>query len=304
MAAKTTSCFKFLKEALILPTRNPKLFTPVLLLLAVTSFLVSSVHVLFLRSFSDDMISHLIEIKDTDPSSYRYAYLLEATKQDAVIAIPELAIALALGLVVQILAFFAASTTYSGECHTLAKLVREISKGSTLQGPSVTVAVVTALSLAWMAVLGVLLFVTMRGRPALSVQGIVFVLALLAFFCFTVLAVVSVTVSVADEEYRGVRALGQAWRLMTRVRRKEGLVLVLLAYLLQTVVNLVYGVVLVYANKSMAAFLGMLVVYAFLSGAQQLFYMVAATVYYYEATESKEVSPYDCAKIQSREGNF
>ncbi|KAM0900560.1 hypothetical protein ACQ4PT_020564 [Festuca glaucescens] len=307
MAAKTTSYFTFLKEALILSTRNPKLFTPVLLLFAVTAFLTSSVQVLFVQPFTDDLFSHLshvIEIKSTDLSTYEYAEHLEAIKQDAVIVVPELIIALALGLVVQILAFFAASTTYSGDRYSVAELVREMSKGSALKGPSITIAVVTALNLAWMGILVALVSVMMRGRPVvLSVQGLVFALAFLAFLCFTVLAVVSVAVSVSDDECRGVRALRRAWRLMTRVRRKEGLVLVLVAHLLPAVVNPAYGVALAYAKKSTAVALCVLAVYAFLSGAQQVFYLAATTVYYYEAMEIKEAAPCGYAKIPSAEGN-
>jgi hypothetical protein len=131
------------------------------------------------------------------------------------------------------------------------------------------------------------------------VQGLVFALAFLGFLCFAVVAVVSVAASVADEECSGVRALRRAWRLMTRVRRKEALVLVLVlvAHLLPAVVNPAYGVALAYAKKSVAAVaLCMLAVHAFLSGAQQLFYLAAAMVYYYEAMESKEVAPCGYAK--------
>lgn len=307
MAAKTTSCFAFLKEALILPTRNPKLFTPLLLLLAITPFLTYSVKVLFVQPLSDDITRHFIEMGNTDPSSPEYAELLEEMKQDAVklvlIVIAQLVVTLALAFVNQILTFFAASTTYSGERYTLAELIREISKGNALKGPCITIAVVTALDVAWTVVLAALLSVVMRDRRVLSVQGLLFVLGFLAFLYFTVLALVSVAASVVDEEYRGVRALRQAWRLMTRVRRKEGLVLVLVAHLLPTVVTTVYGFALVYVNMSMAVALCMAAVYAFLVGAQQVFYMAAATVYYYEATESEEVPPCDYAKIPSGEAN-
>jgi len=308
MAAKTTSCFTFLKEALVLPTRNPKLFTPVLLLLAITPFLTSSVQVLFVQPLTSDMSSLLSEMANVDPSSPEYAKILEEMKRDAVklvlIVTAELVVTLALAFVNQIIAFFAASTTYSGDRYTLAELIREIGKWSALRGPFVTVAVVTALDFAWMAALGALLSVVMRGGRVLSAQGLVFVLGFLAFLYFTVLALVGVAASVADEEYRGVRALRQAWQLMTRVRRKEGLVLVLVAHLLPTVVTPLYWVALFYAKKSVAVALCMLAVYAFLAGAQQVFYMGAATVYYYEAMESKEaVSNRGYAKIPSGEGN-
>jgi hypothetical protein len=251
------------------------------------------------------MFSHLIEIKEnTDSSSAEHAWLLEEVKQDAAIVVPELIIALAIASVFQVLGLFAASTSYSGNRCSLAELVREISKGSALKGPSITIAVVTALCLAWMAALAALLPVVTRGRrPVLSVQGVMFIVAFVAFLCFAVLSLVGVAASVADEECRGVPALRRAWRLMTRVRRKEGLALVLVAHLLLTVVIPLYRVALVNAKKSMAVCLCMLAVYAFLSGAQQLFCLAAATVYYYKAMETKEAAPCGFAKFSSGEGN-
>jgi hypothetical protein len=53
----------------------------------------------------------------------------------------------------------------------------------------------------------------------------------------------------------------------------------------------------------MAAALCMLAVYAFLSGAVQVYYLAAATVYYCEAMDSKEEAPCGYAKIPSGEGN-
>ncbi|BAT06932.1 Os09g0129500 [Oryza sativa Japonica Group] len=71
MAARTSanfsSCFTFLKEALVLPTQNPKLFTPVFLLIALPSFLVLSTNVLFVQPLSMDMAELAIKLQTTDP---------------------------------------------------------------------------------------------------------------------------------------------------------------------------------------------------------------------------------------------
>lgn len=177
-----------------------------------------------------------------------------------------------------------------------------------MKGPSITFVVVTGLDLAWTVVLVAMRTGTalmMRGGHSrvLSVQGLIFLLTLLAELCFAVLALASIAASVVDGERRGVRALRQAWRLMTWVKRKEGLLLVLLAYLLPTVVAPVYRAALVYSRRSMAAGLCVLAGYAFLFGALQLVYLGAATVFYYEAMESKEVVPCDYAEIPSGEGD-
>ncbi|XP_020164657.1 uncharacterized protein [Aegilops tauschii subsp. strangulata] len=312
MAAKTpSSCFAFLKEALILPTRNPKLFAPVFLLLAVATFLVRSVHVVFIQPLADDMARsiYLIEMRNTGISCAECAKLEDGARRIMLISIAQVILMLALGFVKKALAFFAASTTYSGDRYSLAELVRKVMcKGNTLKGPAITFAVVTALGLAWTAVLVAVRTTTvmMLGRRSgvLSVQGFVFLLTLLAELCFAVVALVSVAASVVDGEPRGVRALRQAWRLMTRVRRKEGLLLVVLACLLPTVVAPVYRAALMYSRRSMAAGLCVLAGYALLFGALQLVYLAAATVLYYEAMESKEAVPCDdYAQIPSNEGD-
>ncbi|XP_020160860.1 uncharacterized protein [Aegilops tauschii subsp. strangulata] len=301
MAAKITACFTFLKEALILPTLNPKLFAPVLLFFAVTAFLDPLVHVVFVQPLGDGMASRLTEINNTDPSSAEYGKLVEkfmeteemkqVGKRMLRITIAQFTVGPALGLVKQILALFAASTTYSGDRYSLAGLLSELVSGRiSLKGPSITIAVVGALDFAG-AVLAALRYHVIGGRSGvLSVQGLVSLLAHLASLCFTVIALVGVAASVADSrKCRGVRALRQAWRLVTRVRRKEGLVLVLVAYLGPTVVAPLHRFALGYSKSSMAACLCLMAVYALLSGAQQLFSLAAATVYYYQAMENKEV---------------
>ncbi|EMS50589.1 hypothetical protein TRIUR3_03715 [Triticum urartu] len=309
MAAKTTSCFTFLKEALVLPTRNPKLFAPILILLAIIAFLVPAVNVVLIQPLTAEMLRHLTEMQTTDPSSAEFARLLEEIRQEArelvLISVGLFFVTLALVFAKQILAFSAASTTYSGDRYSLAELLRRVTKWGNLRGPLVTVGVVTALQLTFMALLGAYLSTVMRHAEALSVQGALFALAFLAFMYFGVVAVVGVAVSVADEGCRGVRALLRAWRLMMRVSRKEGALLAAVMLLLSTVVSPVYALALVYAKKSMAVGLCLLFGYALLSAAVELFYMAAATVYYYEAMESKEaILAFDgyYAKIPSGEG--
>ncbi|KAM3193845.1 hypothetical protein ACQJBY_070468 [Aegilops geniculata] len=230
-----------------------------------------------------------------------------AARELVLIAVGLFFVTLALVFAKQILAFSAASTTYSGDRYSLAELLRRVAKWGNLRGPLVTVGVVTALQLTFMALLGVYLSTVMRHAEALSVQGALFALAFLAFMYFGVVAVVGVAVSVADEGCRGVRALLRAWQLMTRVSRKEGALLAAVMVLLSTAVSPVYALALVYAKKSMAVGLCLLFGYALLSAAVELFYMAAATVYYYEAMESKEVVvlAFDdgyYAKIPSGEG--
>ncbi|KAM3390261.1 hypothetical protein ACQJBY_012076 [Aegilops geniculata] len=297
MAAKTTSCFTFLKEALILPTLNPKLFTPLLLLFAAAAFLDDIVSFVFVQPLADVVAGHVSQVNNTDFSSAEYAELMEMGRplQDGMklilIGVSKVMVALAVGFVKKILFLFAASTTYSGGRYSLAELLRELVKGRiSLKGPSITIAVVDALDFA-SAVLAALIPAPalMRGLSGvLSVQGLVYLIALLTSLYFTAVALVGVAASVVDRRCRGVGALRQAWRLVTLVRRKEGLLLVLVAHLVPTVVAPLYRVALAYAKTSMPVPLCFLALHAFLSCALQLLSLMAATVYYHQAMQSKE----------------
>ncbi|EMS64401.1 hypothetical protein TRIUR3_03136 [Triticum urartu] len=264
MAAKVTSssCFAFLKEALILPTLNPKLFALVLLLFAVTAFLDSLDDVVFVQPLVDDMGSRLIAVNSTDPLGAEYTKLTEETEPGGsgtkllLITIAQLVVGgLALGLVKQILALFAASTTYSGDRYSLAELLRELVKGRiSVKGPSVTIAVVDALDFASAVLAALIPTPALMGglSGVLSVQGLVSHLVNHVSLCFTVVALVGVTASAVDRRCSGVRALRQVWRLVTRVRRKEGLVLVLMAYLGPTAVAPLHGFALGIVQMNMA----------------------------------------------------
>ncbi|OEL13906.1 hypothetical protein BAE44_0025075 [Dichanthelium oligosanthes] len=117
---------------------------------------------------------------------------------------------------------------------------------------------------------------------------------IIASLYLNVVFAVAVAVSVADTERRGVGALRQAWRLMTRVRRKEGYVLLVVVLLLAIVPSPLEAVAVGYSSKSMPMMgLSLLFVDALLSGLLELFYFTAVTVYYHQAMESKEVMPHD-----------
>ncbi|KAJ1296137.1 hypothetical protein BS78_01G276400 [Paspalum vaginatum] len=291
--ASSSSCLSFLKDALLLPTRNAKLFVPVLLLLAVPGFLIQATNVLFVHPLTQDILRRINEIKNMDPSSADYAELvaevLKEAKQLAAIAIAIMIVTFVLGFARQILAFFAASTTYSGDRYSLPELFSKvIMQGRRLMGPLVTTATVSVLEIACAALLAALLQLAMRHSAGALYTAVLLVLPFLAFLYLNVVFIVAVAVSVADPERRGVGALRQAWRLMTRVWRKEGCVLVVVVHLVAMVPSPLYAVALGCSNKSVPMALALLSVYALLSGLVQIFYFAAATVYYYQAMESKE----------------
>uniref|UniRef100_A0ACD5YGU0 Uncharacterized protein n=1 Tax=Avena sativa TaxID=4498 RepID=A0ACD5YGU0_AVESA len=179
MAAKTTSWFTPLKQALLIHTQHPKLFTLVLLLLAVTAFLVPLAHVMSVQPLADDMArgSHLIQIRNTGPFSAEYARLLNEIKHDvmklAIVNIVLRVVAPAFSFVSQIITFLMASTVYFADRYSLAGIICKTVKVNSLKDPSFAITLV--------AILVALLSAAMRLRSwVLSVLGLTFLLTFLA----------------------------------------------------------------------------------------------------------------------------
>lgn len=303
--SSSSSCLSFLKDALLLPTKNAKLFVPVFLLVTAPLILLQITNVFCIQPRTADMLHHINEIKNMDPSSADYAKLMveimKEAKELAMISIALLVITFAGSFAKQIIAFFATSTTYAGDRYSFPELfTKVIMKGRHLRGPLITVAMVGVLNVACALLLAALLQLAMRQLGVLY-TAILFVLPFLAFLYLDVVFFVAVAASVADEDSRGVSALRLAWRLMTRVCRKEGFVLVVAVHLVAMVPSLLYAVALACLKKNMPMGLALFSVYALLSGLVQLFYFAGIMVYYYLAMESKEVMAHDYVNIPTVE---
>ncbi|OEL20612.1 hypothetical protein BAE44_0018370 [Dichanthelium oligosanthes] len=309
-ATSSSSCLSFLKDALLLPTRNAKLFVPVFLLLTVPTFLFDTTNVFCVQPLATDILLRVNEAKNMDPSSPDYAKLMaEILKEARELAAITTAAMVFVSLCVfanQVVSFFAVSTTYSGDRYSLPDLFSKvIMKGRRLRGPLVTIAIEAVLNVACMLLLVALLQLVMHhSGPALYVAAVLlFVLPFLAFLYLNVVFFVAVAVSVADAERRGVSALRRAWQLMTRVWRKEGCVLVVAVHLVAMVPSPLYAAALGYSKKSVPVGLALVFFNALLLGWVKLFNFAAATVYYYQAMdmESEEVTAHDYVKVPTGE---
>ncbi|KAF8690715.1 hypothetical protein HU200_041091 [Digitaria exilis] len=301
----SSSWVSFLKDALLLPTRNAKLFVPVVLLLTISTFLLQIINLFCIQPLTIGILLHLKEIKNMDPSSPDYAKLMSEIFKEArelvIISIIIMIISLVCFYTNQIIAFFAASTTYSGDRYSLPELVSKvILKGRRLMGPLITIAMVSVLNILCLFILAVLLQLVMRHLGVLYML-VLFVFPFLVFLYLNSVFFVAIAVSVADTEHRGVAALQQAWQLMTRVSRKQGFVLVVLVHLVAMVPYPLYMVALGYSKKSMPMGLALLCVYALLLGLVELFNFAAAMVYYYQAMESKVVMEHDYVMVPTGE---
>ncbi|WVZ62305.1 hypothetical protein U9M48_012069 [Paspalum notatum var. saurae] len=291
--ASFSSCLSFLKDTLLLPTRNAKLFVPFLMLIAVPTFLVQ--------------ILCINQINNKNNTSADFEKLVSGMlKEDMVLFLITISIIITIfilttvvyGYAVQIIALFAASTTYSGDRHSLRELFSKfIIKGRHLKGPLITIVMVSVLNIVCKVLIALLSLLMPRRLGAPYTVALFSQFRSLMFMYLEVVFVVAVAVSVADTERRGVSALRQAWRLMTRVWKMGGCLLVVVATFIEMVPPPLDRVSLGYARKSMPMGLALFIVYALLSGLVQIFYYSAATVYYHQAMEIKEVIPHDYVTV-------
>lgn len=201
--SSSSSCLSFLKDALLLPTKNAKLFVPVFLLVTAPLILLQITNVFYIQPRTADMLHHINEVKNMDPSSADYAKLMveimKEAKELAMFYIALLVITFAGNFAKQIIAFFATSTTYAGDRYSLPELfTKVIMKGRHLRGPLITVAMVGVLNVACALLVVALLQLAMRLLGVLY-MAILFVLPFLAFLYLDVVFFVAVAASVADE---------------------------------------------------------------------------------------------------------
>lgn len=159
-----------------------------LLLLAITAFVVPLVLVMSIQPLTDDMArpSHLMAIRSTAPWSAEHVRLLKEITQDAMkfvlINIALLLVTLTLGFAKQTLTFFLRSMGYLGGRYSPADIIRKVIKGSSPQGSSITIAVADALAFTCMVLLGSMLFaMTCRRSGVFSVEGLIFLLTLVVY---------------------------------------------------------------------------------------------------------------------------
>lgn len=112
-----------------------------------------------------------------------------------------------------------------------------------------------------------------------------------------------VIVAASDEGSGGVCGLRQAWRRITRARRNDEYVLVLVTLLLPTVLGPLYAVALLYTKQSTG--LGLCLLSAYEHNLSDLYYyMMVASVYSSRTRKEVPVACDDYAQIPSGEANI
>ncbi|KAJ1275791.1 hypothetical protein BS78_05G163500 [Paspalum vaginatum] len=293
MAAATnpasSSPFHFLKEGLLLPSHNRRLFAAVFAITVVSTALFLVASELGVEPLELEVRNDVIALRSTRPRSPDYARLLREIQdgaRDLLLAIAAYHLsAVVAGSTVRLVALFAAVATYSSESHALLGKAR-----AQLKGAVRTLALVCALETACVALLLALaaLFVFLTFKRYYGLVLAVTSLVLLAAYAFYVylslVCSLGLAVAVAEPGSHGSAGavVGRAWRLMTG-RRRRAVLLIAVTAVLAAVFRPVYWLARVFALRSMAMealLVGAL--YTFLMAGVELFFVCALAAFYYE----------------------
>ncbi|TKW31531.1 hypothetical protein SEVIR_2G111900v4 [Setaria viridis] len=307
--SSTPSFFNFLKEGLLLPTHNRRLFAAVFAIIVASSSLLLLGNDLAVQPISDEIRIDAMALNGTDPSSPEFLHLIQEIQEDTrkllITGAVYLLVAVVIGSLIRILLQFAAVATYSGELHTFASLLGKAK--AQLKGPLLTLAFVYALEIAYTAFLtvmaGILLtfVVVIKQYLALVFVGALLAIVAVVFLVyFFFVCSLSIIVAVAEPGCHGAGAVGRAWRLM-KGKLLRAVVFILVTVVLAAAIWPVYNLAKTCALSNMASGLLLGFLYTILMAAVQVFEVCAMTAFYYECKESTEASATKYIKVSTKE---
>ncbi|XP_066373753.1 uncharacterized protein [Miscanthus floridulus] len=308
--SSTPSFFNFLKEGLLLPSHNRRLFAAVFTIIAVSTCLLLLGGDLAVQPLREELDLDTKALNSTDPSTSSpedILQLIQKTKDDirallltsAALVVPSVVIGSAIRLVL----LFAAVATYSGELHTFGSLLGKVK--TQLKGPVLTLAFVYALEIVYfvllVAMIGLVMFLMIKKYMGLFFVGSLLLLVPFVFLVyFSFLCSMSVVVAVAEPGCHGAGALGRAWRLLKGKRRRV-MLFISVTGVLATALTPVYTLAKRCELTNMAAGLLLGFLYSILMSAVQLFAACAMAAFYYECKGSTEASAAEYIKVSTKE---
>ncbi|XP_037449390.1 uncharacterized protein LOC119318944 [Triticum dicoccoides] len=299
-----TSFFNFLKEGLLLPTRNRRLFLALYAVVAASTALLLLGSDLTIQPLANEIQLDAKALNSTDPGSPDFAKLVQEIQDDTrellLVGAGYLLLSVVVTSAVRIVLLFAAVSTYSSEeqpaTFTLGALLGKAK--AQLKGPLLTLAFVYVLEIVCIvllafvgALLGGVLMVTLRKyfMVLLLASGLLFGAAAVFLVYFSFLCSFSVVVAVAEPGCHGAAALGRAWRL-AKGKRRQVVLYVAVTGALAAILSPVHTLATTCAGDDDSVALGLLLgfVYAALMALVQLFAVCAMTAFYYERKEDSD----------------
>ena len=307
----TPSFFNFLKEGLLLPAKNPRLFAAVFAIIVASTSLLHLGHSLAVKPLLDEISIDTKALNSTDPRSPDFMHLIQEIQVDTrdlmITSAVYLLVSLIIGSVIRIIVLFAAVATYSGELHTIASLLGKTK--AQLKGPILTLAFVYALEIAYLvlvvglvAMAGLLSYLMIKQYFALLLVCALVIIASIFAVYFSFICSLSIVVAVAEPGCHGAGAVGRAWRLM----KGKGKLLQAVFFIFVTVVLAaafwpVYTLAKTCAVTNMALGLLLGLLYTTLMAAVQVFASCAMTAFYYECKGSTEALATEYIQVSTEE---
>ncbi|CAL4924015.1 unnamed protein product [Urochloa decumbens] len=301
------SSFNFLKEGLLLPTHNRRLFAAVFAITVASTYVLLLGNYLALQPLTDEIRIDTNALNSTDPSSPEFLRLIQEIQDDTrdllIASAAYLLVAVMVGWVIKIAVLFAAVTTYSDEMHTFASLLGRVK--AHLKGPLLTLAFVSALGIAYVALVtamgGLLAFLVVKQYLALVFIGALLVVVASIFLVyFSFVCSLSIVVAVAEPGCHGAGAVGRAWRMM-KGKLLRAVLFVVVTVVLSAALWPVYNLAKTCAASNVAAGLLLGFLYAVLMAAVQVFGVCAMTAFYYECKRRTEASATQYSKVSTKE---
>ncbi|CAL4950689.1 unnamed protein product [Urochloa decumbens] len=296
----TPSFFKLLKDGVLLPARNRRLFAAVFALAVAYTSLLLLVNDLTVQPAADKLLLDAMAFNNnngTGPTRTpdEYAKLTKDLGNDAWglarTGVPCLLLEATAGSAVWIVSLLAAVATFAGETPlSLGALLLGKARAE-LKGLALTVAFVYALQIAYVAVLLAAIAVLLAN---LSAQGAALLLLLVFWLLlavavvlhayFTLLCALGVVVAAAEPGRRGAAAVARAWRLLKeRRRRRRAVMLAAVVGALAAACSRARAALGSPASELLVGFM-----YAAVVAAVKLFAVCAITAFYYECTEGDD----------------
>ncbi|CAM0950706.1 unnamed protein product [Alopecurus aequalis] len=290
------SCFNFLKEGFLLPSRNRRLFTAVCALILVSTTLLVLGNDLAVQPLTDEIKLDLKALSTTEPGSPDYAKIVQDIHNDAkellLVIMGYILVVVVVGSAVRIVVLFAAVLTYSGEQRTTTFGALLGQAKVQIKGPLLTLAFVYVLEIVYVVLvvaMAVLLGVLMAKQyfVVLFIGSLLVLAALVCLVYFSFLCSFSLVVAVAEPGCYGAGALGRACKLV-KGKKWQVVLYVAVTVALAGIISPVRTLATICAGNSVALGLLLDFVYAVLLALVQLFAVCAMTAFYYERRENSD----------------
>jgi len=305
----TPSFFNFLKEGLLLPAQNRRLFAAVFAIIIASTSLLLLGQFLAVKPLLDEISIDTKALNSTDPRSPDFVHLIQEIQVDTrdlmITSAVYLLVSLIIGSVIRIIVLFAAVATYSGELHTIASLLGKAK--AQLKGPILTLAFVYALEIAYLvlvvglvAMAGLLSYLMIKQYFALLLVCALVIIASIFAVYFSFICSLSIVVAVAEPGCHGAGAVGRAWRLM-KGKLLRAVLFIFVTFGLAAACWPVYTLAKTCAisNMTLGLLLGLL--YTSLMAALQVFAFCAMTAFYYECKGSTEALATEYIEVSTEE---